>query len=133
MGVEPFLIASTLNCVESQRLVRKICPHCKEPVEVDPEYLVSLGIDPAELDGTIYKGKGCSHCHRTGYRGRTGIFEVLPVTPQVREMILDRATTDELYEAAEKEGMVSLRKAALRKLKEGIIDLDEVIRETIEQ
>ncbi len=134
MGVEPFLIASTLTLVESQRLVKKICSHCKEPHDVAPEYLTGLGIDPADLDGgTIYKGKGCGHCHNTGYRGRTGIFEVMPVTPRLREMILDRTPTDQLYQEAEDEGMVPLRKAALLKLKGGEIDLDEVIRETMER
>lgn len=134
MGVEPFLIASTLTLVESQRLVKKICSHCKEPHDVAPEYLKGLGIDPADLDGaTIYKGKGCSYCHNTGYRGRTGIFEVMPVTGKLKELILDRAPTDDLSEEAERGGMVPLRKAALLKLKNGIVDLDEVIRETIER
>ncbi len=134
MGVEPFLIASTINLVESQRLLKKICTRCKEPHEVEPDYLTSLGIDPAELDGaTIFKGKGCSYCRNTGYRGRTGIFEVMPVTPKVREMILDRAATDQLYEEARKQGMVTLRRAAICKLKAGVTDVDEVVRETMEQ
>lgn len=134
MGVEPFLIASTINLVESQRLLKKICTRCKEPHEVEPDYLRSLGVDPAELDGaTVFKGKGCSYCHNTGYRGRIGIFEVLPVTPKVREMILDRAATDQLYEEARKQGMVTLRRAAICKLKAGVTDLDEVVRETMEQ
>jgi len=134
MGVEPFLIACTLILVESQRLVKKTCTHCREPQKMAPEYLKSLGVDPGDLDGaTLYKGRGCSHCHSTGYRGRTGIFEVMPITAKIRELILDRASTDELTDEAEREGMIPLRKAALSKLKKGIIDLDELARETVER
>ncbi len=134
MGVEPFLVASTVNCVESQRLVRKVCENCKEPSKPNPALLKDVGIDPAELKGeTLYKGKGCSQCSNTGYRGRIGIFEVMVVTSRLRELILDRAPTDELARAAQEGGMITLREAALKKAKEGLTDISEVIRETAER
>jgi type IV pilus assembly protein PilB len=134
MGVEPFLVASTVNCVESQRLVRKVCDNCKEPTKPNPALLKDVGIDPAELkDVTLYKGKGCSQCSNTGYRGRIGIFEVMVVTSRLRELILDRTPTDQLARAAQEGGMVTLREAALKKAKEGLTDISEVVRETAER
>lgn len=134
MGVEPFLVASTINCVESQRLVRKICSSCKEPVKPNPALLRDVGIDPAEFEGvTLYKGRGCRECSNTGYRGRTGIFEVMTVSSVLRELVLDRAPTDELAAAAAQGGMLTLRDAAIRRAKEGVTDLAEVMRETTER
>lgn len=131
MGVEPFLVASTINCVESQRLVRRVCQSCKEPMKPNPALLQEVGIDPAELEGfTLYKGKGCRECSNTGYKGRVGIFEVMAISSRTREMILDRAPTDELARAAKEEGMLTLREAALNKAKEGVTDIFEVIKET---
>jgi type IV pilus assembly protein PilB len=131
MKVEPFLIASTLNLVEAQRLVRKICQNCVAPVKVAPEKLRSVGIDPKRLEGVdLLKGSGCPACNNTGYRGRTGIFEVMEVSPRIRELILDRAPSTVIEEVAVEEGMVTLRDAAILKLKRGITDLEEVIRET---
>jgi type IV pilus assembly protein PilB len=134
MGVEPFLVASTINCVESQRLVRKICPSCKEPVKPNPALLRDVGIDPSEFDGvTLYKGKGCRDCSNTGYKGRTGIFEVMTVTSRLRELVLERAPTDELAGAAAADGMYTLRDAAIQRAKEGITDIAEVVKETSER
>jgi len=134
MGVEPFLVASTINCVESQRLVRMICPNCKEPVKPNPALLKDVGIDPSEFEGaTLYKGKGCRECSNTGYKGRIGIFEVMTVSSGLRELILERVPTDDLSAAAAKEGMFTLRDAAVKRAKEGVTDLSEVIKETSER
>jgi len=131
MGVEPFLIASTLIAVISQRLVRKICPKCKTPHEVSNEELSNFGIDPAEIKGkTIFHGIGCDACKNTGYTGRIGIFEVLPVTKKIKYLILDRATDAEIEQSAIEEGMITLREAAVKKMVNGETDIYEVARET---
>ncbi|NIA23534.1 MAG: type II secretion system protein GspE, partial [Proteobacteria bacterium] len=131
MGVEPFLMASTLNLVISQRLIRKICNNCKYKVDVDPSVLKAASIDPDSLKGVkFYKGKGCKTCMNTGYKGMVGIFEILQVTSKIREAILERKSTDELHKIAVKEGMLSLREAAVEKLKEGVTDIENVIKET---
>ena len=131
MGVEPFLVASTMNCIESQRLLRKVCQSCKEPMTPNPALLKDVGIDPSEFEGfTLYKGKGCRECNNTGYRGRLGIFEVMAVSSDIRELILDRAPTDALAKAAKDGGMMTLREAAIKRAKEGVTDIFEVIKET---
>ncbi|HHD82840.1 MAG TPA: type II secretion system protein GspE, partial [Bacteroidetes bacterium] len=131
MGIEPFLVASTLNLVISQRLIRKICKNCKYEVEIDPNVLKAASIDPDSLKGIkFYKGRGCKVCMNTGYKGMVGIFEILQVTSKIREAILERKSTDELQEIAIKEGMLSLRQAAVEKLKEGVTDIENVIKET---
>ncbi len=131
MGVEPFLIASTVNLVASQRLLRRVCEHCKVQDNTAEEELKRMGINPAELEGApIYKGTGCEKCGGTGYKGMVGIFEVLEVTNEVRRGILNNLSTDELQKLAVESGMVTLRQAAIRKLKEGIVDVLEVVKET---
>ncbi|HID32947.1 MAG TPA: type II secretion system protein GspE, partial [bacterium (Candidatus Stahlbacteria)] len=130
MDVEPFLIASSLLCVQSQRLVRKICPECREEVEVPKELLIDAGIDPEKTDFPFYQGRGCKRCRGTGYFGRIGIFEVMLVTKKIRELIVKKAPTNEIEKTGIEEGMISLREAALRKLREGITTIEEVIRET---
>ncbi|RKX71166.1 type IV-A pilus assembly ATPase PilB [candidate division WOR-3 bacterium] len=130
MDVEPFLIASSLLAVESQRLVRKICPECKEEVEVPKEILIDAGIDPEKIDFPLYRGAGCKKCRGTGYFGRTGIFEVMLITKRIRELIVKKAPTYEIEKAGIEEGMIPLREAGLRKLREGITTVEEVIRET---
>jgi type IV pilus assembly protein PilB len=131
MGVEPFLVAASLNLVLAQRLVRKVCPKCKNQVDAHPELVRELGLQPAGAqDLRYYKGRGCSHCNNTGYSGRQGIFEVMPVTPAIRKMILDRASTEILKRQAMAEGMLSLRQDAILKLKAGMTTAEEVLRET---
>ena len=132
MGIAPFLVAASLNLVLAQRLVRRICVHCREPITLHPEVIRELGTTPAELAGaTIYRGAGCDHCNHTGYRGRTGVFEVMPITPALRRMILDRASTADIRKQAVSEGMVELRGDALEKLKQGVTSAEEVLRETM--
>ncbi len=130
MGIEPFLVASTLIMVVSQRLLRLLCPNCKEPYEPPPELLAKTKIDPTQLGGVIYQRKGCEACHDTGYKKRIGIFEVMPVSPTIRNLIINRDTTEKIEEVAIQEGMSTLRDAALSKLREGITDMTEVLKET---
>jgi type IV pilus assembly protein PilB len=132
MGVEPFLVAASLNLVLAQRLVRKVCPKCKSQVDAHPEAVRELGLPPSDAKGMrFYSGRGCSHCNDTGYSGRQGVFEVMPVTPKIRNLILDRASNESIKRQAMAEGMLSLRQDALLKLKAGMTTVEEVLRETV--
>ncbi|MDD5529273.1 MAG: type IV-A pilus assembly ATPase PilB [bacterium] len=130
MGMEPFLITSSVVIIIAQRLMRKICPKCKEPVEIPETTYQEIGIPPEEYKNIIaYHGKGCPECNQ-GYRGRAGIYEVMPMTSKLKDLTLARRPTSELNDAAIKEGMLSLREEALLKFKNGITTLEEVIRVT---
>jgi type IV pilus assembly protein PilB len=131
MGVEPFLVASTLNLIISQRLMKKVCKNCRYEVEPDVSILKSAMIAPNLLKNSkLYKGSGCKECMNTGYKGMVGAFEMLSVTPKIKHGILSRISTDELSELAIKEGMITLRDAAIDLLKEGVTDLENVLKET---
>ncbi|MEN3045153.1 MAG: ATPase, T2SS/T4P/T4SS family [Candidatus Hydrothermales bacterium] len=132
MEIEPFLIASTLLVVVSQRLVRKICENCKEEYTPDESVLFDLSPDnPDRFKGIkFYRGKGCEKCFRIGYKGRTGLFEVMPITKKIRELILKKAPTFEIEKAALEEGMISLRETGIRKILKGITTPEEVLKET---
>jgi type IV pilus assembly protein PilB len=130
MDVEPFLIASTLLAVQSQRLLRKICPKCRKEAEYPDEAVTDAGLNPKKLEFILYKGDGCKYCRGTGYKGRIGVFETLLVTAPIREAILNRASNTAIEKAAVEDGMITLRDSALNKLKEGVTTLEEVIRET---
>jgi type IV pilus assembly protein PilB len=131
MGVEPFLVASAVLVIVAQRLVRKVCVSCKEPVPVDPQALVQLGMDPEKASRLqIFKGKGCKNCNNIGYKGRIGIYEVLKFNRELREAILRGETTSEIRRIGISNGMLTLREAALRKLEAGITTLEEVVRTT---
>lgn len=137
MGVEPFLTSSTLLMVVAQRLVRGICKNCKETYEVKPELLASLGVPKALLDNnikngkiTLSRGKGCDLCSGTGYKGRMGIHEILEVNDVIRGLIIERAHSSKVKDAARKNGMITLRESALRKLFGGMTTVEEVIRVT---
>jgi len=131
MGVEPFLIASTVNCVVSQRLLRKVCSNCKtQDIRTDDE-LIKMGFDPEEFKGVmLYKGLGCEKCSGTGYKGMVGIFEVLDIEPEFRKAIMKNLSTDQLQEIAVRSEFITLREAAIRKLKAGVVDFLEVVKET---
>lgn len=133
MEIPPFLIAATVNVIEAQRLVRTICPNCKQPdPSMTPEMIAKLGADPAEFEGvTFYKGAGCMECNRTGMKGRTGLYEILVVTPAIRKLILSRASTDEIRAMAVREGMILLRQDGFNKVKKGITTLETVIAKTV--
>ncbi len=131
MGIEPFLVAASVTLIQAQRLVRKICSHCKEPVEPDYRLLEEAGIDREEIEGaTIYHGKGCRECGSSGYKGRLAIFEVMPISPKVRQLILERSSNLTMQNAAKQEGMKTLREDVLLKLKHGVTTIEEVIRQT---
>jgi type IV pilus assembly protein PilB len=128
MGIEPFLVASSVHCVIAQRLVRVICEKCKRPVD-PPDYLVErLNIETRGQ--TFYQGKGCRVCHETGYLGRTGIFEVLSTTNAIRDAVMRQVPSDTLRQIAIREGMETLRQDGLRKAREGKTTLEEVLRVT---
>jgi len=130
MDVEPFLIASTLLAVQSQRLLRKVCPKCRKEVKYPDEALMDAGLDPKKIEFKLYRGEGCKHCRGTGYKGRIGVFETLLVTGEIREAILQRASNADIEKTAVKNGMITLRDSALKKLRDGMTTLEEVIRET---
>jgi general secretion pathway protein E len=128
MGIEPFLIASSLICVLAQRLGRVICPHCKEtytPSEQELSYL-KIKNPPSQL----YRGKGCDKCLEKGYLGRTGIYELLELNSDIRAMIADRKDATALVEAAKKSGFMTLQENAIEKIIGGITTLEEVLRLT---
>lgn len=129
IGIKPFLVASAVRTIMAQRLVRKICKNCKKPHEYsDAEYLAA-GVDPTEMVGyTTYKGKGCSKCGGSGYRGRTGLYEVMPIDKNIKQSIIERVTTGQLRVLAVKNGMRTLRMDAVAKLKEGVTTLDEITK-----
>ena len=132
MGIEPFLVATSVNCICAQRLVRRICTQCTEDVETPPQMLMQVGYAPDEVKTLrIKRGRGCERCNNTGYKGRVGLFEVLAFTDEIRDMILSGASSIELKRKAIEEGMVSLRMSGLQKIKEGQTTLDEVLRETV--
>jgi type IV pilus assembly protein PilB len=131
MGIEPFNVASAVNLITAQRLVRRICSNCKEPVTYPDEYLKATALQREDLEGiTFYRGKGCDTCNGSGYKGRQGLYEVMAMSPTLRRMILQSASTVELQTQAVAEGMLTLRMDGMLKIKQGITTLEEVIKET---
>ena len=132
MGIEPFLVASSTNLILAQRLARRVCESCKEPVKISPQMLLDLGVPPEELKGfNCYQGKGCTNCNDTGFRGRVALYEVMPIREEIRELILQGASANEVKREAIRLGMKSLRQAAITKLKEGVTTVEEVVRSTV--
>ena len=132
MGVETFLLISSINIIAAQRLVRRICEKCKEPVEVSPEILINLGVDSAEVGAgfSTFNGRGCGNCNGTGYRGRLAIYEVMVMHEGIKELILRNASVVELKREAVKLGMSTLRMSALQKVREGLTTIEETVRVT---
>jgi type IV pilus assembly protein PilB len=132
MGVETFLLISSINLIAAQRLVRRICEKCKEPVEVSPEILINLGVDSAEVGAgfSTFNGRGCGNCNGTGYRGRLAIYEVMVMHEGIKELILRNASVVELKREAVKLGMSTLRMSALQKVREGLTTIEETVRVT---
>ncbi|HKB09360.1 MAG TPA: type IV-A pilus assembly ATPase PilB [Vicinamibacterales bacterium] len=132
MGIEPFLVASSVHLICAQRLVRRVCSNCKEPNPMTPEALMQAGFtadDAANV--TPMKGAGCERCNNTGYKGRVGLYEVMEVSEELRELILVGASGLELRRKAIDEGMITLRASGLRKVKDGLTSIEEVVRETV--
>jgi type IV pilus assembly protein PilB len=132
MGIEPFLVATSVNLICAQRLVRRICSNCKERLEIPEQALIDAGFTPAEVKKTaIYHGKGCSVCNKNGYKGRVGLYEVMEITDELRELILVGASALELRKKAVEVGMITLRRSGLVKVAAGSTTLEEVLRETV--
>jgi len=132
MGIEPFLVATSVNLICAQRLVRRICSNCKEELEVPQQALIDAGYTPEEVKTVkIYHGKGCTTCNKGGYKGRTGLYEVMEVTDELRELILVGASALELKKKAVELGMITLRRSGLTKVALGHTTMEEVLRETV--
>jgi len=132
MGIEPFLVATSVNLICAQRLVRRICANCKEQLEVPEQALLDAGYTPEEVKTVkIYHGKGCTTCNKGGYKGRTGLYEVMEVTDELRELILVGASALELKKKAVELGMITLRRSGLTKIAAGLTTMEEVLRETV--
>lgn len=132
MGIEPFLVATSVHLIVAQRLVRRICSFCKEPLDVPAPALQELGFKQSEVGSlSLFRGRGCDRCTHTGYKGRLGLYEVLEVDEEIRELILSGASSHELRQRAIANGMVTLRGSGLQKIRDGITTIEEVVRETV--
>ncbi|MDP3729900.1 MAG: ATPase, T2SS/T4P/T4SS family [Candidatus Omnitrophota bacterium] len=131
MGVEPFLITSSIILIGAQRLVRKICPNCKESYELDAKIAESYGVKTGGKKAVLYRGKGCEVCRKTGYKGRVALIEVLALSPKIKTLILKSAQENEILETARQEGMKTLRENGIALALEGVTTLDEVVRVTV--
>jgi type IV pilus assembly protein PilB len=132
MGIEPFLVATSVNLIQAQRLIRRVCKDCKTEHPMPPEALMEVGFsaDDAKKLKT-YKGQGCSTCNNTGYKGRIGLYEVMEINDEIRELILIGASALELRKKAIEDGMITLRESGLHKIRDGLTTLEEVVRETV--
>jgi len=132
MGIEPFLVASSVHLICAQRLVRRVCSNCKEPSPLSPEALMQAGFNQEDANSvTPMKGAGCDRCNTTGYKGRVGLYEVMEIADELRQLILVGASGLELRRKAIEEGMITLRASGLRKVKDGVTTIEEVVRETV--
>ena len=132
MNVEPFLIADSVRLIVAQRLVRKLCKSCRQEHKLTPYALEDIGFSPEDAKKVkVYKPKGCSSCHNTGYKGRTALFEVLEVSEEIKELILSKAQSKEIKKKAIEQGMLTLRQSGLYKIKKGITSIEEVLRVTV--
>jgi type IV pilus assembly protein PilB len=132
MGIEPFLVASSVHLICAQRLVRRVCSNCKEPHPLPAPALIQAGFSQEDANAvTPQKGAGCDRCNLTGYKGRVGLYEVMEITEELRELILVGASGLELRRKAVDDGMLTLRMSGLRKVKEGVTTIEEVVRETV--
>jgi type IV pilus assembly protein PilB len=132
MGIEPFLVATSVNLIQAQRLIRRVCKDCKAEHPTPSEALIEVGFTPQEAKALkTYKGKGCSTCNNTGYKGRIGLYEVMEVTDDIRELILIGASALELRKKAIDDGMITLRESGLHKIRGGVTTIEEVVRETV--
>ncbi len=132
MGLEPYLITATVEGILAQRLVRKICEDCRTEFEPSAEMLMELGLRPEDVKGKkFYYGRGCDRCNNTGHKGRTGLYELVSINDDIRDLISNGASTDELRQACLRHGMVGLRESGLRAIYNGVTTIEEVVRETV--
>jgi type IV pilus assembly protein PilB len=133
MGIEPFLVTASVNLVVAQRLARRICTDCKVPAEKHPEALAKMGMTDEQIrGGTIMKGKGCQTCNNTGYKGRVALYEVMPFTDPLKELVLQGASAAEIKAEMIRGGTLSLRLAGIQKILEGMTTPEEILRTTVE-
>jgi type IV pilus assembly protein PilB len=132
LGIEPFLLTATIEGIISQRLIRRICENCKTAFEPNEAQLMELQLTPDDIKGKkFYYGRGCSKCNGTGYKGRIGIFEIMVFNDEIRDLIMNQASTAVLRAAGQKAGMILLRDNGLEAIYDGITTIDEVVKETI--
>uniref|UniRef100_A0A831U0K4 protein-secreting ATPase n=1 Tax=Geobacter metallireducens TaxID=28232 RepID=A0A831U0K4_GEOME len=132
MGVEPFLVASAVNLITAQRLARRVCVDCRQPEEIPIQALIDAGVPPEEAPSYVcYKGTGCAKCNNTGYKGRVGFYQVMPMLEEIRELILNGANTAEIKRESMRLGIKTMRQSGLTKLKEGVTSFEEVLRVTV--
>ncbi len=132
MGIEPFLVASAVNLITAQRLGRRNCKECSETEDIPKQALIEAGVAPEEVDQYLcYRGRGCPICNNTGYKGRVGIYQVMPMFEEIRELVLSGANTAEIKRESMRLGVKTMRQSALSKLKEGVTSFEEVLRSTI--
>jgi type IV pilus assembly protein PilB len=132
MGIEPFLVATSVNLICAQRLVRRVCKQCKEPLQVKEQTMLDAGLTEVEARTVqVFHGRGCGTCNNTGYKGRVGLYEVMEINDELRELILVGASALELRKKAIEQGMISLRRSGLLKLASGLTTLEEILRETV--
>ena len=132
LGVEAFLITATVEAIVGQRLVRRICPRCKEEFTPTAEMLMELELTPEDVEGrSFHRGAGCDYCRGTGYAGRLAIFEIMVLDEPVREMIMKQGSTNSLREAARKRGMRTLREAGLLAIYDSVTTIEEVVSQTV--
>src|SRR3954466_3701373 len=131
MGLEPFLITATVECILAQRLVRKICTDCRTEFEPSAEMLMELNMRPEDAKGKFYYGRGCDRCHNTGHKGRMGLYELMVMDDDLRDLISQGASTERLRASCRKKGMLDLRESGMRALYRGLTTIEEVVRETV--
>jgi len=132
MGIEPFLVATSVNLIVAQRLIRRICSNCKEEEDAPIQALLNIGFSEAEApEIQLYRGRGCDNCNQRGYKGRVGLYEVMTISEDIRELILSGATAIELRRKAMEEGMIGLRQSGLQKIRDGVTTIEEVVRESV--
>ena len=133
MGIPPFAVATSINLIIAQRLARRLCPHCKRPMDLPKDALVAEGFSDQAIDEgfTVYEGVGCDQCS-DGYKGRTGIYQVMPISDAMKRLIMEEANAVVLADQAAKEGIPDIRKSALRKVQDGITSMKEINRVTVE-
>ncbi len=132
MGIEPFLVATSVNLIAAQRLIRRVCQKCKEPEDVPVQALLNIGFSEEEAPHIqLFKGRGCETCNMRGYKGRVGLYEVMMVSEDLRELILSGASAIELRNRAIEDGMIGLRQSGLQKIRDGVTTIEEVVRETV--
>jgi type IV pilus assembly protein PilB len=132
MGIEPFLVASAVNLITAQRLARRVCGECKEPEVIPVQALIDAGVPPNEAPSFVcMRGKGCPVCNNTGYKGRVGFYQVMPMLDEIRELILNGANTAEIKRESMRLGIKTMRQSGLTKIKEGVTSFEEVVRVTV--